>query len=116
MNIKVCLLQKTISSKLTYCINGFFITGRNDHTTCFHRGVSLKDWEASDSVWQQHSKWSPKCICVVYKKGIELVLHNAKVLKTALNLQVLPVCNASVVYVCVCLHQCSGNSECSLWS
>jgi len=36
-----------------------------------------------DSVWQDHSKWSPKCVYVVYLKGMEFALNNALVLKTA---------------------------------
>ena len=58
------------------------VTGRNDHTTWFHCGVSLKDWEACDSAWEQHSKWNPNCIYVVHNKGIEFILHT-QVLKTA---------------------------------
>ena len=34
------------------------------------------NWEVSDSVWEQHSKWITKCIYVVYNEGIEFVLHN----------------------------------------
>jgi len=39
------------------------IPGINDHTICFYCCVSLKDREVSDSVWQEHSTWSPKRIC-----------------------------------------------------
>ena len=88
LNIKVCLLQNTFPQNLNKCTNGFFVTGRNDHTTCFHCGVSLKEWEAPDSAWEQHSKWSPNRIYVAYNKGIEFVLHNGQVLKTAQGLYV----------------------------
>jgi hypothetical protein len=83
LNIKVCLLQKTFPQNIIQYTNGFFVTGRNDHTACFHCGVYLKEWEASDSVWEQHSKWSPNCFYVAHNKGIEFVLHKAQVLKTA---------------------------------
>jgi len=74
------------------------MTVRNYHKTCFHCGLSLKDWVVSDSVWQEHSKWSPKWILVAYNKGIVFVLTNAQILETVQLLN-FPVCNAIVVCV-----------------
>lgn len=40
---------------------GFFYTGEDDQTLCFHCGVGLKDWEPNDDPWYEHFKWFPKC-------------------------------------------------------
>jgi hypothetical protein len=50
-------------------IPNFFITGRNDETTCFHCGIGLRDWVAGDIVYQELAKWSPFCVYVRFVKG-----------------------------------------------
>jgi len=59
----------------------FFISGKNDKTTCFHCGVSLTNWKTSDSAWQEHAKYSLGCIYVSYIQGTEFVLNSAVVVK-----------------------------------
>ncbi|XP_043669528.1 E3 ubiquitin-protein ligase XIAP-like isoform X1 [Vespula pensylvanica] len=52
---------------------GFFYTGREDQTLCFHCGGGLKDWEPEDDPWDQHSKWFSKCYYLLVVKGEEYV-------------------------------------------
>ncbi|XP_015178414.1 PREDICTED: death-associated inhibitor of apoptosis 2-like isoform X2 [Polistes dominula] len=50
---------------------GFFYTGEEDQTMCFHCGVGLKDWEPNDDPWFEHFKWFPKCHFLLMFKGKE---------------------------------------------
>ncbi|KAI4504034.1 hypothetical protein M0802_000505 [Mischocyttarus mexicanus] len=50
---------------------GFFYTGEDDQTLCFHCGVGLKDWELDDDPWQEHLKWFPNCHFLVMSRGNE---------------------------------------------
>ena len=44
--------------------NGFFYTGRGDRVTCFYCDVTLKQWDLSDRIEIEHSKWGPNCLFV----------------------------------------------------
>jgi len=55
-----------------------FITETEDHTCCFHCGIVLGNWKAADSVWEEHAKYSPKCIYVTHIKGAGFVLNSLK--------------------------------------
>jgi hypothetical protein len=44
--------------------NGFFYTGRGDRVTCFYCYVTLKQWDVSDRIEIEHSKWGPNCLFV----------------------------------------------------
>ncbi|XP_014600570.1 PREDICTED: death-associated inhibitor of apoptosis 2-like isoform X1 [Polistes canadensis] len=50
---------------------GFFYTGEQDQTLCFHCGVGLKDWEPNDDPWYEHFKWFVKCHFLLMFKGKE---------------------------------------------
>jgi hypothetical protein len=80
---KSLFITENISSKPKLIYKWFLCYRKKWSHDLLYCGVSLKDWEASDSAWEQHSKWSLNCIYVVHNKGIEFVLHNAQILKTA---------------------------------
>ena len=40
---------------------GFYYTKEDDGVKCFVCGISLKNWEMSDTAWGEHKKWSPNC-------------------------------------------------------
>lgn len=44
--------------------NGFFYTGRGDIVTCFYCDVTLKQWDVSDRIEIEHSKWEPNCLFI----------------------------------------------------
>ena len=44
--------------------NGFFYPGRGDRVTCFYCYVTLKQWDVSDRIEIEHSKWGPNCLFV----------------------------------------------------
>lgn len=48
---------------------GFFYAGRGDCVACFSCGCGLKDWEADDLPFEQHSLWFDKCEYLVMMKG-----------------------------------------------
>lgn len=52
---------------------GFFYTGKEDQTLCFHCGGGLKDWVPEDDPWDQHCKWFSKCHYLLMAKGKEYV-------------------------------------------
>ncbi|XP_026475559.1 death-associated inhibitor of apoptosis 1-like [Ctenocephalides felis] len=52
---------------------GFFYTGHEDRTLCFHCGGGLKDWEPEDAPWEQHARWFPTCVYVQLIKGKEFI-------------------------------------------
>ena len=54
-----------------------FITETKDHTY-FHCGIILGNWQEADSVWQEHAKYSPKCLYVTHIKGVKFVLNSVK--------------------------------------
>ncbi|KAM5145353.1 E3 ubiquitin-protein ligase XIAP isoform 2-T2 [Mantella aurantiaca] len=62
--------------KWTYPINketlskaGFYSTGEQDATKCFHCGGELKDWNPRDDPWELHARWYPGCKFLVDEKG-----------------------------------------------
>jgi len=55
-----------------------FITGTEYRTSCFHCGIVLAKWKEADSLWQEHAKYSPKCLHVTHIKGAEFVLNSVK--------------------------------------
>ncbi|XP_063235266.1 baculoviral IAP repeat-containing protein 7-B-like isoform X2 [Bacillus rossius redtenbacheri] len=48
---------------------GFYHTGKDDETVCFHCGGPLKNWEEGDVPWSQHALWYPNCLFVLRAKG-----------------------------------------------
>lgn len=42
--------------------NGFFYTDVGDQVTCFYCGVTLKQWDKSDTVELEHLNWKPNCL------------------------------------------------------
>ena len=41
--------------------SGFYYTGCGDRVTCFHCGITLRNWEHADDVDMEHKKHSPEC-------------------------------------------------------
>ena len=39
----------------------FYYTGCGDKVTCFHCGITLRNWESLDDVDGEHKKHSPEC-------------------------------------------------------
>jgi hypothetical protein len=57
-------------------VNGF-VTGKLDAVTCFHCGVTLKDWNETDCCSENHAKWSPNYIYIQHVKKFPVsVLHS----------------------------------------
>lgn len=48
---------------------GFYYTGKDDQTLCYHCGGGLKDWEIDDDPWEQHAVWFSKCQHLLNVKG-----------------------------------------------
>ncbi|XP_063793314.1 E3 ubiquitin-protein ligase XIAP isoform X1 [Pseudophryne corroboree] len=48
---------------------GFYSTGEQDATRCFHCGGELKDWKIKDDPWELHARWYPGCKFLVDEKG-----------------------------------------------
>lgn len=42
--------------------NGFYYTNVGDRVTCFCCGVTIKQWNESDIIENEHSKWEPNCL------------------------------------------------------
>ncbi|XP_046545356.1 baculoviral IAP repeat-containing protein 2-like [Haliotis rubra] len=40
---------------------GFFYIGSADRVTCFHCGITLRDWEAEHNPVAEHKRYAPKC-------------------------------------------------------
>lgn len=49
--------------------SGFYYTGIEDQTLCYHCGGGLKDWEDNDDPWEQHITWFARCPYVLAVKG-----------------------------------------------
>ena len=49
--------------------SGFYYTGHGDVVQCFYCGMSLKHWECTDVVDDEHQKYAPEC------KYITMVRH-----------------------------------------
>ena len=41
--------------------SGFYYTGCGDKVTCFHCGITLRNWKSLDDVDAEHKKHSPEC-------------------------------------------------------
>lgn len=52
---------------------GFFYTGFGDCVRCFFCGTGLRHWDADDSPWTEHARWSKDCAFVKQKKGEEFI-------------------------------------------
>lgn len=40
---------------------GFYYTGMGDRVMCFSCKVVLKNWEPSDTAWDEHARWRSSC-------------------------------------------------------
>jgi hypothetical protein len=79
------------------------VTGKDEHTDCFHCGVTLSDWEITDCTLKEYARWSPKSLYVIHIKGKAFVLDNLEDLKTTQAFEEL-YSTASVV----CVQSLSG--------
>ncbi|KAL3881986.1 hypothetical protein ACJMK2_028368, partial [Sinanodonta woodiana] len=52
---------------------GFFYTGNQDYTKCYHCGGGLRNWEPGDNPWIEHCRWYPMCPHVLRGKGQRFV-------------------------------------------
>ncbi|XP_064594553.1 baculoviral IAP repeat-containing protein 3-like isoform X2 [Liolophura sinensis] len=52
---------------------GFFYTGVEDCTRCFHCGLGLKNWLPPDKPFVEHARWSQDCAFLRRRKGNEFV-------------------------------------------
>ncbi|KAL3881983.1 hypothetical protein ACJMK2_028365 [Sinanodonta woodiana] len=52
---------------------GFFFTGNQDYTRCYHCGGGLRNWEPGDNPWIEHCRWYPMCPHVLRGKGQRFV-------------------------------------------
>jgi baculoviral IAP repeat-containing protein 7/8 len=52
---------------------GFYYTGINDCTTCYHCGIGIGSWRAEDDPWEQHAISSPSCCYLLTVRGWEYV-------------------------------------------
>ena len=50
--------------------SGFYYTGYGDRVTCFHCGITLRNWEHADNVDMEHKKHSPECKYLLMFKRI----------------------------------------------
>ena len=63
---------------MPFNVKYIFISGTENRTSCFHCGIVLANWQAADCVWEEHAKYSPKCLYVTHIKGVEFVLNSVK--------------------------------------
>jgi len=56
------------------------ITETEDRTCCFHCGIVLGNWQEAESVWQEHAKYSSKCLYVTRIKRAGFVWNSVKFL------------------------------------
>ncbi|KAH9494786.1 hypothetical protein Btru_020610 [Bulinus truncatus] len=52
---------------------GFLYTGVSDRVRCFWCNVELHEWEAGDSPWVEHARFSPECQYVIKEMGQFLI-------------------------------------------
>ena len=52
---------------------GFFYHGVSDHTTCYHCGGGIRNWENEDDPWEEHARWYPDCLHISLFKGKEFI-------------------------------------------
>lgn len=60
---------------------GFFYTGENDKTKCFHCGIGLNDWKVDDVPWEQHVIYAEQCMYLHMTKGrdyVKSIISNLK--------------------------------------
>ncbi|XP_052106360.1 uncharacterized protein LOC127738903 isoform X2 [Mytilus californianus] len=62
-------LDQTFFSLSEFAKSGFYYSKIDDCMRCFHCGIGLRDWEADDSPWFEHARWSRKCPYLQQKKG-----------------------------------------------
>lgn len=60
---------------------GFFYTGNDDRTICFHCGGSLKDWLQNDNPFEEHAAYFPFCVYVRFIKGPTFISECQKLRK-----------------------------------
>jgi hypothetical protein len=63
---------------------GFCYTGQGDYVNCYHCGLIVHDWEATDDPWVEHAVWNPKCEYLILMKG-QVFIDNVKSLGTNRN-------------------------------
>lgn len=61
------------NTKWVFSEAGFFHTGIEDQTICYHCGGGLRDWQEGDDPWEEHARWFSRCPFVIIKKGQEFV-------------------------------------------
>ncbi|XP_067667421.1 uncharacterized protein [Haliotis asinina] len=52
---------------------GFFYIGSADRVTCFHCGITLRDWEAEHSPVAEHKRYAPKCQFAASHSHVEVL-------------------------------------------
>ncbi|XP_033204814.2 baculoviral IAP repeat-containing protein 7-B-like [Bombus vancouverensis nearcticus] len=52
---------------------GFYYTGINDFTTCYHCGICIGNWRPEDDPWERHMISSPRCCHLFPALGWEYV-------------------------------------------
>jgi hypothetical protein len=52
---------------------GFFYTGINDFTTCYHCGITIGNWRSEEDPWERHMISSPSCGHFLPVRGWEYV-------------------------------------------
>jgi baculoviral IAP repeat-containing protein 7/8 len=52
---------------------GFYYSGINDITTCYHCGIQIGSWRIEEDVWVQHANLSPGCPYLLTIRGTEYV-------------------------------------------
>jgi hypothetical protein len=71
-----------------------FIRGVDDKTVCFHCGGCLKNWEASDDPWMEHTVWFPNCLFSLHAaKGLTTVYSTSRCTYMYPNVK----CNISIM-------------------
>jgi hypothetical protein len=70
------------------------LTGKEDHTICFHCGKGLKGWEEKDEPWSEHAVWFPTCLYVIHIKGMKFI-QRCRALKAG---QEVEVCTDLIYY------------------
>ncbi|XP_043256829.1 death-associated inhibitor of apoptosis 2-like [Colletes gigas] len=65
--------ENRIQTPKLLSIAGFYYTGFGDLVRCFHCDVGIRSWEATDEAWNEHVRWSPKCVFVNLIRGPEFV-------------------------------------------
>jgi hypothetical protein len=56
----------------------FSFTGHNDDVSCFYCGTGLRDWLPQDVPFEEHARWAPFCVYLLFVKGPDYIQESRR--------------------------------------